>query len=76
MRDKTETEYAGEVPTRNSVGSLGPDGRKLSTSERLRLGYLTGQEDDPNLAPKPEFFHGQDRDYPELPDSTLPWQDR
>lgn len=63
--EKTKSEYSGTVPTRNTVQELGPDGRKLSSSEKLRLGYLTGQEEDPEAAPKPGFFYGVDPDYPE-----------
>ena len=70
MADYTETEYAGKVPTRNSVQSLGPNDRKLSTSERLRLRYLTGQDEDPEAMPKREFFAGNDREYP---DTEIEW---
>ena len=63
---KTETEYAGTVPTPNTVQPLGPEGtRELSNSEKLRLGYLTGQEEDPEAPRKSGFFHGVDPDYPE-----------
>lgn len=64
--DKTQSEYAGTVPTTNSVQELGPNGRKLSSSEELRLGYLTGQEIDPDAKPKEGFFYGVDPDYPEF----------
>ena len=64
----TETEYAGKVPTTNSVGDLGPNERKLSTSEKLRLGYLTGQEEDPDAPAKPGFMGGVDPDFPEHPE--------
>lgn len=60
---KTETEYAGTVPTTSSIQSLGPNGRELKTHEKLRLGYLTGQEEDPETKARPEFFQGNDRDY-------------
>lgn len=66
MTEKTESEYSGEVPTSASVQSLGPQGRKLKTSEKLRLGYLTGQEEEPETDPKPGFFYGVDPDYPEF----------
>lgn len=70
---KTETEYAGTVPTTNTVGDLGPEkARKLTPSERLRLGYLTGQRDDPDAKAKPGFFQGVDEDYPELGDDGRP----
>ena len=70
---KTESEYAGTVPTANSVGSLGPEkARKLSPSEKLRLGYLTGQTDDPEAKAKPGFFQGVDQDYPELDGNGRP----
>lgn len=60
-----ETEYSGKNGP-NSVTELGPNGRKLSSSEQLRLGYLTGQEEDPNAPYKDGFFNGVDPDYPEL----------
>lgn len=67
----TETEYAGKVPTTNSVTDLGPfDGRKLSSSERLRLGYLTGQDEDPDAPAEPGFMGGVDSHYPEHPELT------
>lgn len=64
----TETEYAGKVPTTNSVGDLGPNERKLSSSEQLRLGYLTGQTEDPDAPAKPGFMGGVDPDYPAIED--------
>lgn len=70
MADRTETEYAGTVPTRNSVQSLGPNERKLTTSERLRLLKLTGQDEDPEAMPKREIFYGNDREYP---DTEIDW---
>lgn len=69
MPKYTDTEYTGKVPTRNSVTDLGPDERKLSPDEKLRLGYLTGQEDDPNAKEKRGFFSGVDPDFPENPNS-------
>lgn len=64
MADKIETEYGGTGST-NTVGHRGPEERKLSTSEKLRLGYLTGQEEEPEVTPKPGFFYGVDPDFPE-----------
>lgn len=65
----TETEYAGKVPIPNSVGDLGPDqARKLEPHERLRLGYLTGQEEDPYAPAKDGFMGGVDPDFPDHPD--------
>lgn len=63
----TETEYAGKVPTVNSVGDLGPNLRQLSNAEKLRLGYITGQEDDPEAPVEPGFMGGVDSNYPEHP---------
>jgi hypothetical protein len=72
MAKSTESEYAGTVPTENSVQALGPEDRKLKTHERLRLGYLTGQEEDPTAKAKPGFFYGVDEDYPELDGAGRP----
>ena len=68
----TETEYAGKVPLPNSVQELGPtdEGRKLSTAEKLRLGYLTGQMEDPLAPTEPGFMGGVDSKYPEHPELT------
>ena len=66
----TETEYAGRVPMPNTVGDLGPNERKLSSSEKLRLGYLTGQEEDPEAPREPNFMSGVDSRYPEHPELT------
>lgn len=61
------TEYGGDNSTKNSVQGRGPEeARTLSTSEKLRLGYLTGQEEDPEVEAKPEFFYGNDREFPWL----------
>lgn len=60
----TETEYAGRVPNPNTVRKL-DDPKLLKNSERLRLGYLTGQEEDPDAPRKPSFFYGVDPEYPE-----------
>lgn len=57
------TEYGGDRVTRNSVQGLGPEERKLETSEQSRLFYLTGQTEDPDAPPKPEFFRGNDDDF-------------
>ena len=61
------TEYGGDSPLKNTVQGLGPNGeRKLSTSEKLRLTYLTGQDEDPYAKRKSGFFYGVDPDYPEF----------
>lgn len=66
----TETEYAGKVPMPNTVGDLGPNDRSpLEPHEKLRLGYLTGQEVDPTAAREEGFMGGVDSrnpDHPEL----------
>lgn len=66
----TETEYAGRVPTINTVGDLGPNERKLSSSEKLRLGYLTGQDEDPDAPRETSFMGGVDSRYPDHPELT------
>lgn len=66
MPKRVGGEYSGLQPTRNSVEDLGPNLRDLETHEKLRLGYLTGQEEDPNAEPKAGFFKGVDPDYPEF----------
>lgn len=68
----TETEYAGKVPTTNSVTSLGPNTRKLKGHEKLRLGYLTGQEEDPDAPRESGFMFGVDSRYPAHPDMNIP----
>lgn len=60
------TEYGGDSPQKNTVQGLGPNGRKLSTSEQLRLSYLTGQDEDPTTEAKPGFFYGVDPDFPDV----------
>lgn len=70
MPKRIESEYSGKTPTRNSVGDLGPLTRDLTPEDKLRLGYLTGQEQDPEATPKPGFFHGVDPDYPEFPNGV------
>lgn len=67
----TETEYAGKVPTTNSVGDLGPEGRRLESHEKLRLGYLTGQDKDPDAPIQPGFMGGVDTNYPEHTDNEI-----
>lgn len=69
----TETEYKGRVPNPNSVGALGPETRDLSSSEKLRLTYLTGQDEDPDAPQEPGFMGGVDSRYPEH--SGLPPRD-
>lgn len=65
----TDTEYAGQVPLANTVQSLGPFGsRELSNAEKLRLGYLTGQEEDPDAPREPGFMGGVDSNYPDHPE--------
>lgn len=60
----TETEYKGKVPLPNSVGDLGPNTRELSPAEKLRLGYLTGQTEDPEAPAEPLFMGGVDKNFP------------
>lgn len=64
----TETEYAGIVPMPNTVGDLGPNERLLSPSEKLRLGYLTGQDEDPTALREPGFMGGVDSRHPDHPE--------
>lgn len=61
---KTETEYAGTVPTTNTVQPKESDA--LKPSERLRLSYLTGQEVDTEAPRKDGFMYGVDPEYPEV----------
>lgn len=67
----TETEYAGLVPMPNTVGYRGEGPRELSTAEKLRLGYLTGQEEDEFAEREPGFMGGVDTHFPEFPDLDL-----
>ena len=71
----TETEYAGKVPMPNTVGDLGPDERILKPHEKLRLGYLTGQMEDPEAPRETGMMGGVDSNYPEHPD-LLNWVPR
>lgn len=68
----TETEYKGRVPLPNAVQDLGPEGRKLKGHERMRLGYLTGQEEDPYAPRESGFMFGVDSNYLEHPDMDIP----
>jgi hypothetical protein len=68
----TETEYAGKVPMPNTVGDLGPNERKLSPDERVRLMRLTGQDEDPTAPRETGFMYGVDSRYPEHDDLDLP----
>lgn len=61
----TETEYKGKVPLPNTVQDLGPNERRLSSSEQLRLLRLTGQMEDPNAPREPNFMAGVDSRFPE-----------
>jgi hypothetical protein len=64
-----DTEYGGRQPLPNAVQSLGPDqGRKLTNAEKLRLGYLTGQEEDPDAPRETGFMGGVDSHFPEHPE--------
>jgi hypothetical protein len=67
----TETEYKGKVPMPNTVSDLGPLGRKLEPHEKLRLGRLTGQEEDPYAPREPGFMAGVDSRFPEHPDLVV-----
>lgn len=71
----TETEYAGLIPVPNTVGYRGPDMRDLEPHERLRLGYLTGQEEDEFAPREPGFMGGVDSQFPEHDDMELPGPD-
>jgi hypothetical protein len=64
-KKESPTEYGGDRVLPNAVQGLGPLGRELSSSEKLRLGYRTGQEEDPEALKKSGFFYGVDPDYPE-----------
>lgn len=66
----TETEYAGRVPMPNTVGDLGPELRELEPHEKLRLGYLTGQDEDPEAPREPGMMGGVDSNFPEHPELT------
>lgn len=67
----TETEYMGKVPMPNTVGDLGPlDRSPLEPHEKLRLGYLTGQEVDPLADRKDGFMGGVDPEFPDHPELT------
>jgi hypothetical protein len=68
----TETEYAGVVPMPNTVGDRGPEERELEPHEKLRLGYLTGQEEDEYAPREPGMMGGVDSNYPEHPDLEYP----
>lgn len=60
------TEYGGDETTPNTVQGLGPQGRELSVTEKLRLQRLTGQDEDPAAPRKSGFMHGVDPEYPGL----------
>lgn len=64
----TETEYAGLVPMPNTVGSRGPDLRDLEPHEKLRLGRLTGQEEDEEAPREEGFMGGVDSRFPDHPE--------
>ena len=66
----TETEYAGRVPISNTVGSRGPNERPLKPSEKSRLGYLTGQDEDTEAERQPYFMAGVDTNYPPVPEQA------
>jgi hypothetical protein len=71
MPKRTSTEYAGDVPSHNSVQGRGLEDRELEPHEKLRLGYLTGQTDDVDAPAKSGFFYGVDPDNPENPDIEI-----
>jgi len=62
---ETVTEYAGTVPTTNTVQPK--DEKLLSTSEKLRLTYGTGQQSDTEAPRKSGFMYGVDPDFPDNP---------
>ena len=66
----TETEYKGRVPMPNTVGDRGPFERDLEPHEKLRLGRLTGQDEDEYAPREPGFMGGVDSKYPEHPSLT------
>lgn len=59
----TESEYAGTVPTTNTVQPKEPG--LLTNVEKLRLSRLTGEEDDTEAPREPGFMYGVDSRYPE-----------
>lgn len=67
-----ETEYGGTQPLPNAVQALGPSNgettRNLENHEKLRLGYLTGQEEDPMAPRETGFMGGVDSNFPEHPE--------
>lgn len=71
----TETEYKGKVPLPNTVQDLGPNDRQLKPHEKLRLGRLTGQDEDPNAPREPGMMGGVDSRYPEHSDMDFPPED-
>ena len=71
----TETEYKGKMPMPNTVTDLGPNERELEPHEKLRLGYLTGQDEDPEAPREPGFMGGVDSNFPEHEDMDLPAAD-
>lgn len=51
------SEFTGE--TRKNTLPAKPKSAPLSPSEKLRLMYLTGQDDDVTVDPAPEYFRGE-----------------
>lgn len=69
MPKRTGGEYSGDVPSHNSVQGHGPQGdRTLESSEKLRLGYLTGDMTDIDAPHKDGFFYGVDPEHPMNPE--------
>lgn len=64
----TETEYFGKALVPNTVGDRGPDERELEPHEKLRLGYLTGQDEDVYADRQPAFMGGVDDRFPLNPE--------
>ena len=64
----TETEYMGRVPMPNTVTSRGPNERDLESHEKLRLRYLTAQDEDVEAPREPGMMGGVDSRFPEHPE--------
>jgi hypothetical protein len=52
------SEFEGGGVQRNTIFPKGADA--LTPADKLRLGYITGQETDPNAPPDPWFWQGGD----------------
>jgi hypothetical protein len=54
MSDRTEYQGGGVLP--NTIFPKGNDA--LTPSDKLRLGYITGQDEDSRATPDPGVFYG------------------